>query len=186
MYQAWHRYLYLILHVSIIISENVNIYIGWILKKQRISADHLYEKLEDSKMVIKSSISKNRQYRDHTKTDHNHLQNTILKNKGWVTWIAQKIEGELRCFRSVNMSCTISGAHCVYISMLYKIIIFCVEILCEMFDVQYLHYEWCYGWSTRWEVFVKASTSTSLPVVFMFDVIKFYVIVIYHLRALYI
>jgi hypothetical protein len=45
LYQAWHRYLYLILHVSIIISENVNIYIGWILKKQRISADHLYEKL---------------------------------------------------------------------------------------------------------------------------------------------
>jgi len=70
--------------------------------------------------------------------------------------------------------------------MLYKIIIFCVEILREMFDVQYLHYEWWYGWSTRWEVFVKASTSASLPVVFMFDVIKFDVIVIYNLRALYI
>ena len=56
-------------------------YIYLALKKQRISTDPLYKRFVDSNVVIGSSKSKDRQYCDKTKTDHNHLQSTLLKTK---------------------------------------------------------------------------------------------------------
>jgi hypothetical protein len=110
LYQACYRYLYLILHVSLIIAYPLSgmcyprvsiFYIRLFWKKQRLSADPLYEWFEDSKGVISRRKSKDRQYCDQTKTDHYHLQNTTLKIKDLATRTAQQIEGSLCLYISV-------------------------------------------------------------------------------------
>ena len=110
LYQSCYRYLYLILHVSLIIAYPLSgmcyprvsiFYIRLFWKKQRLSADPLYEWFEDSKGVISRRKSKDRQYCDQTKTDHCHLQNTTLKIKDCATRTAQQIEGSLCLYISV-------------------------------------------------------------------------------------
>ena len=70
------------------------------------------EKFEDTKGVIRSHKSKDRQYNGRKKNDkrtNNDLQNITQKTKDQVTQTPLKMKGELRCSGWVSSSCSTYG-----------------------------------------------------------------------------
>ena len=67
------------------------------------------EKFEDTKGVIRSRKSKDRQHNDQKKK--NNLQYITKKTKDWATRTPLKTRDKLRCSGRVSSSCSISGTH---------------------------------------------------------------------------
>jgi len=79
------------------------------------------EKFEDTKMVIGSRKSKDRQYNGQMKKDksaNNNLQNATQKTKYWVTRTPINTEGELTCSGRVGSSASTNGTCRVTVAQL--------------------------------------------------------------------
>jgi hypothetical protein len=74
----------------------------------------LYEKIENTKELIRSRISNNRQYRGQNKTDNrtnNHLQNIAQKTKERARRASLKTMSEHKSSRRVIISCKTCNIH---------------------------------------------------------------------------
>ena len=87
------------------------------------------EKFEDTKGVIRSRKSKDRQHNDQKKK--NNLQYITKKTKDWATRTPLKTRDKLRCSGRVSSSCSISGTHRVtVVTQVLQKLSFHNQILC--------------------------------------------------------